>query len=190
MAHAYTKALRYPICNQKVFQAMGTLMKGLSVSEAHIILPRRLFRSLQPPESRWSDEDEPLPLLRYLYENHSIPPIDANSHGGYALTRAVHSRFLPLVHFLLDHKASPKCANNLAVEVAIRQKDLAMVKLLVERPQTRTNGKRRKTEDRVLLDTKALKIAVQMKAQDIIEYIHVEKRVIPDVLTLKKLSGL
>lgn len=169
---------------------MGTLMKGLSVSEAHIILPRRLFRSLQPPESRWSDEDEPLPLLRHLYENHSIPPIDANSHGGYALTRAVHSRFLPLVHFLLDHKASPKCANNLAVEVAIRQKDLAMVKLLVERPQTRTNGKRRKTEDRVLLDTKALKIAVQMKAQDIIEYIHVEKRVIPDVLTLKKLSGL
>ena len=163
-------------------------MKRSSVSDAQVILPRRLFRSLQPPESGWSDEDEPLPLLRYLYQNSNIPPINTNSHGGYALTRAVHSKFLPLVHFLLDHKASPKCGNNLAVEVAIRQKDLTMVKLLVERPPVRTNGKRRKTEDRVQLDSKALKIAVKMKAQDIIEYLHFEKRVIPDVHTLKKLT--
>ncbi len=76
------------------------------------------------------------------------------------------------------------------MEVAIRQKDLTMVKLLVERPQVRTNGKRRRTEDRVQLDSKALKIAVKMKAQDIIEYLHFEKRVIPDVHTLKKLTCL
>lgn len=187
---AYTKALRYPICNRKVLGVLGNSLKDLRRNGSTVPLPRYLFKSLQPPEIGWNKEDHPIPTLRYLYQDPNIPPIDSNAHG-YALARAVHARFVPLIQFLLDHNASPRCRKNLAVEVAIRQKDLEMVKLLVERPQsTKKNGKRRKVEDRVKLDSSLLKTAVMANAQDIVRYLYTEKGVIPDVETLKRLSRL
>jgi hypothetical protein len=186
----YSKALRYPACNQRVLEVLHTLMKDLPRNTKAIQLPRRLFRSLHAPEVGWSDKDYPLPLLRYLYDNPNIPSINTNAHDGYALTRAVHAKFTSLIQFLLEHRASPKCHNNLAVEVAIRQKNLKIVKMLVERSDChKEKGKKRKLEDRISLDSRMLKIAVMSNAPDIVEYIHREKRVVPDVQTLKKMTS-
>ena len=101
------------------------------------ILPRRLFRNLAPrdgPGQRaWSEDDEPLPFLRYLYGHERIPKIGTNSYDGYALTRAVYAEFTPLVRFLLANGASPECKSNLAVTVAIRRRSLPLVRMLIER---------------------------------------------------------
>jgi hypothetical protein len=99
------------------------------------------------------------------------------------LTKAVYAKFFPLVEFLLDHLASPGRHGCIALKVAICQKDLRMLRLLVERPEG--EGKN-KPEDRVLLDNKLLKIAVIAGATDIIEYLLQEKSIIPDIQTLKK----
>ena len=40
---------------------------------------------------------------------------------------------MPLVRFLLAHGAAPQCKGNLAVTVAIRKKNLALVRMLIER---------------------------------------------------------
>ncbi|KAF8962722.1 hypothetical protein BDZ97DRAFT_1920291 [Flammula alnicola] len=191
ISEIYSKALRYPICDQRVLEALHTFLRGVAYhNKPPIQLPRRLFRSLQPPASGWTNEDHPLPLLRHLYHTPDIPVINTNANEGYALTRAVHAKFFPLVQFLLDHHASPKCHDNLAVKVAIRQKNLGMVKLLVERPDSKKRrGKRRKTEDRVALDSGMLKMAVLSNAKDIVEYLYREKNVLPDVQTLKKMTA-
>lgn len=76
----------------------------------------------------------------------------------------------------------------LAVIVAIRQKNLSLVKMLVERTDdssSSTNKKRRKLEDRVKPDAKMLKVAVQSKARDITEWLCHEKGVVPDMQTLQ-----
>ncbi|OCH84052.1 hypothetical protein OBBRIDRAFT_822007 [Obba rivulosa] len=138
-----SKVLRYPICSQLVLEAI--LRNPLCPSHLSGVteLPRRLFRSLAPrkrgdPHTQllWSDEDAPLPFLRFLYSHPRIPPPDANRHDGYVLTKAVYARFLPLVSFLLTHGASPACKGALPVMVAIRQKDLALVRMLIERDGT------------------------------------------------------
>ncbi len=99
------------------------------------------------------------------------------------LTKAVHAKFFPLVEFLLDHLAIP---GGVALKVAIFQKDLRMLRLLVERPKGK--GRNEKPEDRVLLGNGLLKVAVVSGATDIIEYLLQEKGVIPDIQTLKKLK--
>jgi hypothetical protein len=124
-----------------------------------------------------------------LYHNPEIPRVYTNANEGYALTKAVHAKFIPLVRFLLGHRASPKCHNNLAIKVAIRQRNIDMVKLLVETSNSKrgkANTKRRKLEDRVVLDSSMLKIAVMSGAEDIVEYLYREKGVLPDMQTLKK----
>ncbi|PPQ65287.1 hypothetical protein CVT26_000247 [Gymnopilus dilepis] len=185
----YTKALRYPICDQSVLEALRPLVQDFDLTDASIQLPRRLFRSLSPPPSGWTSQHHPIPLLRYLYHTLKAPSINTNANEGYALTRAVHAKFVPLVEFLLEHEASPKYREGLAVKVAIRQKDLEMVKTLVERPAVKQKkGKRQKIEDRLELDSNMLKIAVLSKAKDIVEYLYREKNIIPDVQTLKKMN--
>jgi len=164
---------------------------GLIPDDLPVQLPRRLFRALEPHAAEWSDGDHPLPLLRYLYHTPEIPTVNTNANEGYALTRAVHAKFTPLVCFLLAHRASPKCHDTLAVKVAIRQRNIDMVKLLVERPnakKAKANAKRRKLEDRVTLDSSLLKIAVMSGARDIVEYLYREKSVLPDMQTLRKME--
>jgi len=189
-AGIYTRALRYPICDEKVLQAINSFLKDVPQGTMCVQLSRRLFRNLSPPENGWTANDHPIPLLRYLYQASDIPPVNTDSNDGYALTRAVHARFLPLVKFLLQHHASPKCHDGLAVKVAIRQRDLDMVKTLVERRDSKHDGgkKKRKFEDRITLDSRMLKVAVMSDAKDIVEYLCKEKKVTPDMQTLKKLG--
>ena len=159
-------------------------------------LPRRLFRQLSASGA------EVLPLLRYLYNSldgsnregsdvmmrvtWSAP--DADSHDGYALVRAVSAGAMPLVRFLLDHGASPSRRNALAIKVAIKRGDLALVRLLVEPPdvcpEERRKGKRRRLSDRVQVDSEMLRSAVTCGAQDIAEYLMNEKGCVPDLETV------
>lgn len=64
-----------------------------------------------------------------------------------------------------------------------------MVKMLVEREDkaslNKGTAKKRKLEDRVLLDSRMLKIALERDAMDIVEYMTQEKGLIPDIQTLK-----
>ncbi|KAL0954788.1 hypothetical protein HGRIS_003737 [Hohenbuehelia grisea] len=153
----FTKALRYPICSVEVLDALSRLVhrpQPLFTEDEPVPselpppphdlrfeppdLPRRLFRQLAPKArswERWRPNDEPLPFLRRLFES---PPVgmrapNANAHEGYALTKAVHVGFLPLVEMLLAHGASPRAKDGLAVMVAIRRQDLPLVKMLLER---------------------------------------------------------
>jgi hypothetical protein len=109
------------------------------------------------------------------------------------LTKAVHAGFLPLIRFLLYHGASPGCKNGLAVTVAVRKKDLPLVKLLIEPdvlpPETvvgskANKAKRRRIEDRVTISSDMLKAAVMRNAKDIVKYFINEKNCIPDMQTL------
>jgi hypothetical protein len=138
--------------------------------------------------TEWTIHDHPLPFLKHLYALPGIHPPDLNAHNGYALTRAVHARFLPLVQFLLEGGAIPQCKNSLAVIVAIRQKDLALLRVLVERDGSvrvgsGEGGKRKKIEDRVRVDAKMLRAAVRYDARDIVQYL-IDKGCVPDMQTL------
>ncbi|KAI0951040.1 hypothetical protein AcW1_008188 [Taiwanofungus camphoratus] len=212
-------ALRYPICDQVVLEAIlrspANPYKSLSSerkSLSPVELPRRLFRNLSPRSitngaivgrkegydtGGWREDDEPLPFLRYLYEHPQLPPPIANSYDGYALTKAVHAGFVPLVRFLLNHGASPVYKNGLAVMVAIRRKDLALVRMLIERDgtvrgdkQTKdkndfpASAKRRKLEDRIKVNQEMLKTAVMCDARSIVEYLMKEKGCVPDMQTV------
>jgi hypothetical protein len=139
----------------------------------------------------WTDEDHPLPFLNYSFTCPKIHPPDVNSHDGYALTKAVQAGFVPLVRFLLDHGASPRCKNNMPILVAIYRKDLSLVQLLIERvdrdpgtAEQKQKRKKRKLEDRVQVTPDMLKAAVKLNARDIVEYFTKEKGCVPDMQTL------
>ncbi|KAJ6607391.1 hypothetical protein B0H10DRAFT_558324 [Mycena sp. CBHHK59/15] len=155
-------------------------------------LPKRLFRTLGPRTDRdYGEGDEPMPLLRYLYDSPRIAPPNPNSHEGYALTRAVHAEFMPLIQLLLDHGASPRHKRGLAVMVAIRQKKLHLVRMLIERADQGGRGKgaakRRRLEDRMEVTPEMLKAAVKCNARGIAEYFMQEKGCVPDIQTLHML---
>lgn len=179
-------------------------------------LPRRLFRNLVPRPARpWTKDDYPLPFLRHLYNHARIPRPQPDSWEGYPLTKAVASKHLPLVRFLLDQEASPALKDGLAVQVAIRLKDLSLVKMLIEpldvseptspsenrlhkyhkveirrrRPEEdverKKSKKKRKLEDRVDVSQAMLQTAVACNARDIVEYFMQEKSCMPDMRTVK-----
>ena len=152
-------------------------------------LPRRLFRQLSTSGA------EALPHLHLLYTS-SAPQLstrrpNVDSHDGYPLARAVSACAVPLVRFLLDHGASPHRKDALAVRIAIKRRDLSLVRLLVEPPDAppdeRRTGKRRKLADRVELTSEMLRLAVVCGAQDITEYLMNEKGCVPDLRTLSML---
>ncbi|KAI6103888.1 hypothetical protein EDD16DRAFT_1900377 [Pisolithus croceorrhizus] len=211
-----TKILRYPICDEDVLEAYFRLTPSEAESRKRWEpeLPRRLFRSLATNSSsmqspfgpcvapghgrsesetlRWMEQDHPLPLLRYLYTCPHIHPPAVNSHKGYALTKAVQARFVPLIQFLLSHGAMPHLKSSLAILIAISRRDLPMVRMLVERSETthaQPMGEGAGAErDRVSVTPEMLRIAVKCKAQDIIEYFTREKGCIPDIHTLLMLE--
>ncbi|GLB40552.1 hypothetical protein LshimejAT787_0804230 [Lyophyllum shimeji] len=189
----FTKALRYPLCTREVLDSLcRRLPRGHHRGQFE--LPRRLFRSLAPKTGpiQWKEREHPLPFLRYLFETPNIPHPNVNAHDGYALTKAVHAKFLPLIRFLLDHGADPGYKDSLAVLVAIRQRDLGLVKLLIEREESpyepgggrAGKRKRRKLEDRVEVNRAMLRAAVKCDARDIVEYLTREKGCVPDMQTL------
>lgn len=188
LSDIFTQGLRYPICTIEVLDALCRQLPNLpSPSQLRCELPRRLFRPLAPkPGSlQWKEWEHPLPFLQYLYNSPEIPHPDSNAHHGYALTKAVHAGFLPLIHFLLCHGASPRCKSGLAVTIAIRKKDLSLVKLLIEADELPQKGsKRRRLEDRVTVSSDMLKAAVRRNAKDIVNYFMHEKHCVPDLQTL------
>jgi len=195
----FTRALCYPICTQDVLRIFCQHYRQCGFVRCE--LPKRLFRSLAPRTglSPWKYQDPPLPFLRFLFdapEPVCRPCVD--SHGGYALTKAVHARHTPLIQFLLHHGASPGWKNGLAVTVAIRQKDLPLVKMLIERDNSpyqddnvakkKGKGKRRRLTDRIEVHRDMLKVAVKCDARDIVKYFTEEKGCIPDMQTLHMMS--
>jgi len=189
-----TKMLRYPICTKDVLEAYFR-RRDPGATRSAPELPRRLFRALVRKSTDWSDQEPPLPFLRYLYACPHLCPPNANSHDGYALTKAVQVGFVPLVRFLLAHGATPARKNNLPIIIAIHRKDLGLVRMLVERTDTgkssskgKAGGKRRRLEDRVDVTPGMLRAAVKCKAQDIVEYLTKEKGCIPDMQTLLLMS--
>ncbi|KAI8980048.1 hypothetical protein BD414DRAFT_530307 [Trametes punicea] len=145
-----SKVLRYPICTRAVLEAILRSPECPRIpppddpERRPTMLPRHLFRNLTPRDSPgkrpWTEYDEPLPFLKFLYDDPRIPYPATNSYDGYALTRAVYAGFTPLVRFLLEHDASPACKGNLAVTVAIRRKSLPLVRMLVERDRIGAAG--------------------------------------------------
>ena len=211
-----TYALRFPLCTLPVLSAL--LERPTSIADTNADtdaiagsankrknhhpdargssrrpeLPRRLFRQLSASAGGGA---EVLPLLRYLYSSdtqvRTWPGPDADSHDGYALVRAVNVGAMPLVQFLLEHGASPARRKALSVKLAIKRRDLALVRLLVEPPdvcpEERTRGKRRRLADRVQVDSEMLKYAVTHGAHDIAGYLMHDKGCVPDVKTLSLL---
>jgi len=190
-----TRALRYPLCSQAVLEALFRRCRWTSACLTGIRkpeLPRRLFRSLMPRTTfgghpaQWNESDHPMPFLKCLYDLPTAP--DPNSYEGYALTKAVHARFQPLVRFLLDRGASPNHKNQLAVMVAIHQKDVVLVKMLIEREAVPgPRNKRRRLPDRVKVNTKMLSAAVKCDAREIVEYLAGEKGCVPSLQTIRSL---
>jgi len=187
----FSKALRYPLCSKPVFEALYRKCGWNPVEGSAPELPRRLFRFLSPKTAvtgrvpDWNEGEHPLPFLKYLYSTPVAP--DPNSHKGYALTKAVSARFYPLIRFLMDHGASPHHRHALAVKVAIRQKNLPLVKMLIERSAEIGRGKKRRLQDRIIVTPDLLKAAVICGAGDIVEYFSEEKACVPDMQTLQLL---
>ncbi|EIW84110.1 hypothetical protein CONPUDRAFT_88432 [Coniophora puteana RWD-64-598 SS2] len=198
---AATVILKFPICTQEVLDAVFRISPDIIKLGYHPELPRRLFRHLAPRtsckhsaanEPEWSAEDYPIPLLKYLYDHPKLPRPNINSHEGYALTKAVYAGFVPLVRFLLSKGASPKRKGCMPIAVAIHRKDLALVRLLIERDAngpcstTKTSkGKKRKLEDRLVVTPELLKVAVKSDARDIVQYFTQEKGCVPDMNTIR-----
>ena len=166
---------------------------GLSAPD----LPRRLFRDLRPRVRRgvtvpWSEEDNPLPFFRYLFDlYHSrrvvVRPPSFGAREGYALTKAVAAGFAPLVKFLLGNGADPEAKGAIAVMVAIQKKDLQMVKLLMEGNSGDSGGaKRRRVPDRIACTNAMVRRAVAAGAQDVVRYL-LGKEVAIDMQTLQLL---
>lgn len=138
----------------------------------------------------WSEEDRPLPFLRYLFDLYHSRHVVAGppKHDPRILARAVALGFAPLVKFLLGNRADPTAHSAVAVLVAIQKKDLPMVRLLVEGDLGDSRGaKRRRVPDRVACTKLMLQRAVKVGAQDIVQYL-LAKGVVPDIQTLRLLQ--
>jgi len=207
--NAFTTVLLYPICTQETVEALFRLPGFIAYGKPKTgdpstrlpapDLPGRLFRALRPRVRRgitvpWSDEDKPLPFLRYLvdlYETRGVivGPPRCDTQEGYALTKAVAVGFVPLVKFLLGNGGDPGARGAIAVMVAIQKKDLQVVRLLVGGDLGSSGGaKRRRVPDRVTCTRAMLRRAVRAGAQDIVQYL-LERGVTPDMQTVQLLHS-
>jgi len=166
------------------------------------ILPRRFFRDLKPTTLDEIQQDNARhSFLEFLY---ALPPVsypgtdkkqalkpNTNSHDGYPLIKAVQARDMRLINFLLSHKADPNKKDKSAVLLAIHQRNLDLVKLLVEGNNQRKEGhvrKKKKKEDIVDVDNILLAAAVRANATDIVEWLVTEKGCVPDIRTLRSMQ--
>ena len=172
--------LRYPLCRTpEVFDALlrrSAVHPPSVTSAAHAVrLPRWLFRRLGP------SGEEALPLLRYLYglRDPHIRPIP-DSHCGFPLASAVKAGAMPLVRFLLEQGASPCSEDAFAVRLAIKRGDLDLVRLLIDSSKGSSGG--------VKVDSDMLKLAINVGARHIAEFLVNEKGCVPDLETIALLS--
>jgi hypothetical protein len=179
----YSKALRYRLCTAPVLDIICARSAHVTGLSKRTEVPKHIFKGLS------SQDDHPLPFLRHIDACEGIPPLNVNAHSGFALSMAVHAGCVFLVRWLLDKGAKPDTKGALAVVVAIRQKDLSLVRMLVE-PQYRYLGKesierevkkKRRIPDRVVCKEfpELLKTAMKRDARDIVDYLR-EKGCVPD----------
>jgi len=196
------EALRYPICTLPVLKAILRIgseclhnRKDVTLHESHLwTLPRRLFRHLGGPDVIRGADSEPLPVLEYLWQKRDILDFAkpwVNSNRGYPLVRAVHARFIPLIRFLLEHWADPAEYDALAIRMAIRMKDEALVRMLIEvEPEVSSGSKKRRRNDRIEVTPALLDVAAKEDARDIVRYFMEEKGCIPNMKTLQAICSL
>lgn len=191
----YTFALRFPCINTPT---LDILLKSRPFDSIPIDeptdLPRHLFRHLKS-----AADSSPIPFLQDLAER--LPFLDLNANRGYALTRAVHAQFIPLVRWLLQYGADPGICDGSAVLVAIYRRNIQLVRMLVDIEQdqdiehnsTPENTKgylpKRPIPRRTAISKEMLKAAAKCESQDIIEYFVVEKKCMPDVETIAIMKG-
>ncbi|KAF9030487.1 hypothetical protein BDZ89DRAFT_1091588 [Hymenopellis radicata] len=184
----YSKVLRYRLCTPPVLEIVCTRCASATNLQKTTELPKHLFRRLDARKRAYTDSDEPLPFLRLIEANPAIPPLNVNAHSGFALTMAVHASFIPLICYLLEMGASPAAKDAIAVIVAIRKKDVKLVRMLIE-PAQKSSSKRRRIPDRMRCSEypELLKVAIKVDARDIVNYLR-EKGCVPDLGMIKWLS--
>jgi hypothetical protein len=221
LAGLISKALTYPACTLQVFQRYLDIVpasyrhlypnqRQTNDAAAPIketptrlfMLPRRFFRDLEPTTLDGTQQDNARhAFLEFLY---ALPPVsyvgtdktqalkpNTNSHDGYPLIKAVQARDMRLINFLLSHKADPNKKDKSAVLLAIHQRNLDLVKLLVEGNNQRKEGhvrKKKKKEDIVDVDNILLAAAVRANATDIVEWLVTEKGCVPDIKILRSMQ--
>ncbi|KAF8340751.1 uncharacterized protein EI90DRAFT_3036735 [Cantharellus anzutake] len=189
LAHIVEASLLHPVCTPGVLRAIhrihGLVPFSKKLPVIWIKLPRRLFRyrpNASPSTSiHNNNEDAITNVLDELARHHNIYKPNINSHKGYPLIMACHRRSIPLVTLLLSYGADPGSQGSLAVKIAIRQRNLELVKLLVERRApsviearesqpccTRTEKPR--LQDRVRITPELVTEAIRACATDIAEY--------------------
>lgn len=85
---------------------------------------------------------------------------------------------MPLVRFLLERGASPCSKDALAVRLAVKRRDLDLVRLLIDASKGSCSS------EEVEVDSSMLKLAVKLGAWDIAEYFMNDKGCIPDLETI------
>ncbi|SJX61540.1 uncharacterized protein SRS1_12525 [Sporisorium reilianum f. sp. reilianum] len=122
---------------------------------------------------------------------------DASSHQGYPLAMSVHHRAFSLAHLLLLFGAHPRCKDGLAAQIAIRNGSQDILHLLVTGPHF---DNFMEDELSVLpwfipggmlrLDQTHLRLAIQCRQWDLVDYIWHEQEVSPDMACLRLIERL
>ncbi|KAF9513118.1 hypothetical protein BS47DRAFT_1296740, partial [Hydnum rufescens UP504] len=197
LALTIQSSLSHAMCDTMVIRAIHRLhalepLRGGEIIELNIQLPKRLFRDLGPSLERQS---RVIDTLRQLQSHRTIYRPNINSHRGYPLTMACRQGAVELMKVLLEMGADPGKQGALAVKVAIRLRNLAHVRMLVERTEAVCNHdprcpscrKRRKLEDRVIITPELVREAVKVDARDIVDYFVHVKGCSPTLRTLEQL---
>lgn len=129
---------------------------------------------------------------------------DASSHQGFPLAMAVHRRSYSLVHLLLLFGADPARKEGLAVQIAIRNGFLEILRLLVSGPCIDADAAQSQSclipaghtlpqqlgSQPFQLDQSHLRLAIQSRQWAIVDFIWHEKKVSPDIACLRLIEKL
>ncbi|CAK9780484.1 hypothetical protein CC85DRAFT_283454 [Cutaneotrichosporon oleaginosum] len=143
-------------------------------------IPRRLLRTPEGARPRLH------PFVRYLVERFDIPP-DADS--SYPLMRGAADANYELVRFLLERGAKVTMSEHIAFRAAIHNKDLKMMKLLVEvddQQPTEHGGSGARNipllkSDRLQCPREWVDLALKSEAYDIAHWLVDEKGLTPSL---------
>ncbi|SNX83433.1 uncharacterized protein MEPE_02140 [Melanopsichium pennsylvanicum] len=127
---------------------------------------------------------------------------NASSHEGYPLAMAVHRGAYSLVHLLLLFGADPDCKEGLAVKIAIGKGSLKILRLLVSGPSLdfdimaylpylgADTLQKTMVPHVFKLDQLHLRLAIQSKQWEVVDYIWHECQVSPDIACLRLIEKL
>ncbi|SPO22936.1 uncharacterized protein UTRI_01614 [Ustilago trichophora] len=136
-------------------------------------------------------------ILTLLYQYRA----GASSHQGYPMAMAVHRQAYSLVHLLLLFGADPNCKDGLAGQIAIRNGALDILHLLVTGPCLDADALTSLPFDSgpwpphlgaptLNLDQTHLRLAIQCRQWELVDYIWHERQVSPDIACLRLIEKL